>query len=60
MIEFQTKADKDVLSGAMDFAKGRLRALIENHPDFYPMYTVHGRWKHSGETNELRYWPFAW
>src|SRR5260370_16579008 len=33
----------------MEFAKGQLRALIEKHPDFYPMYTVHGHWKHSGE-----------
>jgi len=49
VIEFQTKADKDVLSGAMEFAQGRLRALIEKHPDFYPMYTMQGRWKHSGE-----------
>ena len=33
----------------MEFAQGRLRALIEKHPDFYPMYTMQGRWKHSGE-----------
>ncbi len=33
----------------MEFAKGRLRALIEKHPDFYPMYTMQGHWKHSGE-----------
>jgi len=34
----------------MEFAKGRLRTLIERHPDFYPMYTRQGRWKHSGES----------
>jgi unsaturated chondroitin disaccharide hydrolase len=33
----------------MQFARGRLRNLIERHPDFYPMYTVQGQWKHSGE-----------
>ena len=33
----------------MEFAKDRLRSLIERHPDFYPMYTVQGHWKHSGE-----------
>jgi unsaturated chondroitin disaccharide hydrolase len=49
VIEFQTKADTDVLSAAMDFARDRLRHLIERHPDFYPMYTVQGHWKHSGE-----------
>jgi unsaturated chondroitin disaccharide hydrolase len=34
----------------MEFAKGRLRDLIERYPDFYPIYTQHGRWKHSGES----------
>ncbi|MBK9168579.1 MAG: glycoside hydrolase family 88 protein [Bryobacterales bacterium] len=27
----------------------QLRRLIETHPDFYPMYTKYGRWKHDGE-----------
>jgi len=49
VIEFQTKAGTDVLAAAMDFARDRLRRLIEQHPDFYPMYTVQGHWKHSGE-----------
>jgi unsaturated chondroitin disaccharide hydrolase len=34
---------------AFEFAKVQLRALIERNPDFYPMYTMQGRWKHSGE-----------
>src|SRR5438552_2715663 len=33
----------------MEFAKGRLRNLIQQYPDFYPMYTMGGKWKHSGE-----------
>ena len=33
----------------MQFAKGQLRNLIERYPDFYPMYTMQGKWKHSGE-----------
>jgi unsaturated chondroitin disaccharide hydrolase len=49
VIEFETKTDRAVLCGAMEFAKDRLRNLIERHPDFYPMYTVQGHWKHSGE-----------
>jgi unsaturated chondroitin disaccharide hydrolase len=49
VIEFQTKIEKDVLAGAMQFAKDRLRNLIERYPDFYPMYTMRGQWKHSGE-----------
>jgi unsaturated chondroitin disaccharide hydrolase len=49
VIEFQTKIEKDVLAGAMQFAKGRIRNIIEQYPDFYPMYTMGGHWKHSGE-----------
>ena len=34
---------------AFDFATAQLRRLIETHPDFFPMYTQAGRWKHSSE-----------
>jgi len=34
---------------ALDFAGGQLRALVENHPDYFPMYTQNGKWKHGGE-----------
>jgi len=34
---------------ALAFARRQLRGLIERHPDFYPMYTKEGRWKHGGE-----------
>ena len=33
-----------------DFAAAQLRRLIETHPDYFPMYTVHGKWKHGGES----------
>ncbi len=33
----------------MDFAGEQLRRLVENHPDFFPMYTQNGKWKHGGE-----------
>lgn len=33
----------------LDFAGKQLRRLIEAHPDFFPMYTVNGKWLHSGE-----------
>lgn len=32
-----------------DFAGKQLRHLIETHPDYFPMYTVNGKWKHEGE-----------
>ncbi|MBN1994601.1 MAG: glycoside hydrolase family 88 protein [Anaerolineae bacterium] len=33
----------------MDFAAKQLRHLIETYPDFFPMYTINGKWKHEGE-----------
>jgi unsaturated chondroitin disaccharide hydrolase len=32
----------------MEFAGKQLRHLIETHPDYFPMYTVQGKWKHEG------------
>src|SRR2546423_4526848 len=34
---------------ALDFAEKQVKSLIECHPDFFPMYTVGGRWRHEGE-----------
>jgi len=34
---------------AFDFAARQLRHLIETHPDYFPMYTVGGKWQHAGE-----------
>jgi unsaturated chondroitin disaccharide hydrolase len=34
---------------ALSFAEAQVAALIERHPDFFPMYTVGGKWHHSGE-----------
>ncbi len=31
---------------ALAFAQKQVRRLIENHPDFYPLYTDQGKWKH--------------
>jgi unsaturated chondroitin disaccharide hydrolase len=31
------------------FAERQLRHLIETYPDYFPMYTVNGQWKHEGE-----------
>lgn len=32
---------------AFDFAQDQVHALIERDPDFYPLYTDDGRWRHS-------------
>lgn len=33
----------------MAFAEEQLRRLIETEPDYFPMYTVNGKWRHGGE-----------
>jgi unsaturated chondroitin disaccharide hydrolase len=37
------------LNKAFDFAQIQVKNLIKNHPDYFPMYTQNGRWKHSGD-----------
>lgn len=46
MIQFESRNDFDLFAGSLDFAAQQVRRLIERHPDFYPMYTKDGRWKH--------------
>lgn len=36
--------------GAFDFAAEQLHALVGAHPDYFPMYTRNGKWKHEGHT----------
>ncbi|HLX63451.1 MAG TPA: glycoside hydrolase family 88 protein [Planctomycetota bacterium] len=46
------KADSLVTSSvktAFKFAQVKVRALIEKYPNYYPTYTVAGKWKHAGE-----------
>jgi unsaturated chondroitin disaccharide hydrolase len=37
------------LRRAFDFTAGQVLATIERYPDYFPIYTEEGRWKHSGE-----------
>ena len=37
------------LREALVFAGQQVRGIVERYPDFYPMYTRAGRWKHEGE-----------
>lgn len=32
-----------------EFAEKQLRHLITTYPDYFPMYTINGKWKHEGE-----------
>ena len=34
---------------ALEFAEKQVLALAEKHPDFFPIYTVGGKWHHGGE-----------
>lgn len=36
-------------TSALEFAEQQVARLIEAHPDFFPIYTVNGRWHHEGE-----------
>ena len=49
MIQTQGTSDRILYEHAVGFARRQLRALVERDPDFYPMYTSQGRWRHGGE-----------
>jgi unsaturated chondroitin disaccharide hydrolase len=40
---------KETFAEALDFAEKQVRALAERHPDYFPIYTVKGKWRHAGE-----------
>src|SRR5690242_2762181 len=39
----------DRYTRALEFAQRQVAATIERTPDYFPIYTVNGRWHHSGE-----------
>jgi unsaturated chondroitin disaccharide hydrolase len=39
----------DKIARTYDFAGVQLRRLVETHPDYFPMYTSGGKWRHGGE-----------
>ena len=49
VIQLQSHDDRRRFERAVGFARKQLRTLIDRYPDFYPMYTMEGRWMHSGE-----------
>ena len=36
-------------TSALRFAEKQVAALVDTHPDFFPIYTVDGKWRHEGE-----------
>jgi unsaturated chondroitin disaccharide hydrolase len=48
VIQFQLESDRALFEESFAFAQKQVSALIEKHPDYYPMYTQNGKWKHEG------------
>ena len=46
MIALTAEGDTKLFEDASEFARRQVRGIIEQYPDFYPMYTKAGRWKH--------------
>lgn len=44
-----TAQELDRFEKALLFAEKQVGNLVEKHPDFFPIYTVNGRWYHEGE-----------
>jgi unsaturated chondroitin disaccharide hydrolase len=48
VIQFELETDRSLFEDAFTFAQKQVRELTEKYPNFYPMYTKQGRWKHEG------------
>jgi unsaturated chondroitin disaccharide hydrolase len=48
VIQFVHDSDRDLFEGAIQFAQKQVRKVIEKYPEFYPMYTEGGSWRHEG------------
>jgi len=44
-----TREEINKFEQALQFAEKQVAALVEKHPDYFPIYTVDGRWYHEGE-----------
>ncbi len=45
----EARALQERAEEGLGFAAKQLRTLITNHPDFFPLYTENGEWKHGKE-----------
>ncbi len=46
---YELRPLREKLENAFDFGQRQVRNLVETYPDFFPTYTVEGRWKHECE-----------
>jgi unsaturated chondroitin disaccharide hydrolase len=49
VIQFIHETDRKLFYDAVGFIQKQVKRLVESNPDFYPMYTVRGKWKHEGQ-----------
>ena len=49
MIIRSTEVFKQRAQTALEFSEKQLGHLITQHPDYFPLYTVKGKWKHDSE-----------
>jgi unsaturated chondroitin disaccharide hydrolase len=48
VIQFEPEMDRSLFEETLKLAEKKVRALVEKHPSFYPVYTQKGKWKHEG------------
>ena len=41
---------RSAATAALEVAAGKVSGLVGDYPDYFPLYTDHGRWKHSKES----------
>lgn len=46
MIQFELETDRTLFENAFKFAQRQVRTLIEREPDYYPIHTEEGKWRH--------------
>jgi unsaturated chondroitin disaccharide hydrolase len=44
-----SRPQQQLYEQALEFAEGQVRRLVEQHPDYFPIYTRNGKWYHDGE-----------
>jgi unsaturated chondroitin disaccharide hydrolase len=49
VLQLTSQASTERFDTAFTLAERQLRGLIGRDPDFYPMYTAEGRWRHGGD-----------
>ena len=48
MIQFELETDKSLFEDSFHFAQKQVKRTVDKYPDFYPMYSKEGKWKHEG------------